>query len=208
MVLTIYGSPQSRTMRTLWTAEELGLKYEHVPIPWTNPWLKSEAFRRVNPLGAVPAIDHDGFCLGESLAINLYLAKTFGSVGPEALYPVDPTKEADVWRWTLWAQAHLEPWVRRDGGRAVYDGPAAAIASAEAHKALDQLDAVLAQRAWLAEDRFTVADLNVACVLSPSRWWPLGMERHAPTGEWLARCYGRAAAKSVRVRFAEQPDAN
>lgn len=201
MALTIYGSPQSRTMRTLWVAEELGLEYEHVPVAWTDPWLKSETFRRINPLGAVPAIDHDGFCLAESLAINLYLAKTFGSAGPEALYPANPTNEADAWRWTLWAQAHLEPWVRRDGGRAVYEGPTAAVALTEAHKAIDQLDAVLARREWLAADKFTIADLNVACVLSPSRWQPLGMERHVPTKGWLARCYDRAAAKAVRARF-------
>lgn len=202
MALTIYGSPRSRTMRTLWLAEELGLEYEHVLVAWDDPWLKTEAFRRVNPLGAIPAIDHDGFCLAESLAINLYLAKTFGLAGSEPLYPPDAASEANAWRWTLWAQAHLEPWVRRDGGRPVYDGPIAEIAEAEAHKALDQLDAVLARREWLTEDRFTIADLNVACVLSPSRSLPLAMERHAPTTGWLARCYGRPAAKAVRARFA------
>jgi hypothetical protein len=32
MALTIYGSPRSRTMRTLWMAQELSLDYEHVPL--------------------------------------------------------------------------------------------------------------------------------------------------------------------------------
>jgi glutathione S-transferase len=202
MALTIYGSPRSRTMRTLWMAEELGLEYEHDPVAWDDPWLNTEAFRHVNPLGAVPAIDHDGFCLAESLAINLYLAKTFGAAGSAPLYPADAASEAEAWRWTLWAQGHLEPWVRRDGGRPVYDGSIAAFADAEAHKALDHLDTVLACREWLIENRFTIADFNVACVLSPSRTQPLAMERHAPTTAWLARCYGRPAAKAVRARFA------
>lgn len=183
-------------------AEELGLDYQHVPVAWDDPWLKTDAFRRVNPLGAVPAIDHDGFCLAESLAINLYLAKTFRSPGPDALYPADAAGEADAWRWTLWAQAHLEPWVRRDGGLPVYKGPMAPFAEAEAHRALDQLDAALSCRPWLSQDRFTIADFNVACVLSPSRSKPLVVDRHAPTVDWRKRCYDRPAAKAVRARHA------
>ncbi|MDP3491334.1 MAG: glutathione S-transferase family protein [Phenylobacterium sp.] len=202
MALTIYGSPRSRTMRTLWIAEELGIEYRHVSVAWEDPWLKSDEFRRVNPFGAVPAIDHDGYCLGESLAINLYLAKTFGSVGPEPLYPPDGAAEADAWRWTLWAQGHLEPWVRRDGGLPVYSGAALEVAMAEAQSALNQLDKALAHQDWLGGPRFTIADLNVACVLSPSRWAPLQLDQHARTYGWLQRCYGRPAARAVRERFA------
>ena len=203
MALTIYGSPRSRTMRTLWLAEELGVDYEHVPVAWDDPWLKSAEFLRLNPAGAIPTIDHDGFGLGESLAINLYLAKTFGSTHADGLYPADPRAEARTWRWTLWAQAHLEPWVRRDGGKAVYGGDFAVIAAADAHKAISHLDTALATREWLVDRHFTIADLNVACVLSPSRVAPLDMTGHGETSAWLARCYGRPAALAVRARFAD-----
>ena len=202
MALTIYGSPRSRTMRTLWLAEELGLEYEHVPVAWDDPWLKSPEFLRLNPAGAIPTIDHDGFGLGESLAINLYLAKTFGQTHACPLYPSDAKSEAEAWRWTLWAQVHLEPWVRRDGGQPVYHGAFADVALADAHKALDHLDMVLVARDWLVGDHFMIADLNVACVLSPSRVAPLDMAGHGPTGAWLARCYGRPAALVTRTRFA------
>ena len=202
MALTIYGSSRSRTMRTLWMAEELRLDYQHAPVVWDDPWLKTAEFLRLNPAGAVPTIDHDGFGLGESLAINLYLAKTFGSTGPTPLYPSDSKAEAQVWRWTLFAQAHLEPWVRRDGGRPVYDGSLAEFALAEAHKALTQLDAFLADHKWLVGEDFTVADFNVACVLSPSRTSSLDMTGHRPTLAWLSRCYGRPGAITARLKFA------
>ncbi|SFI83102.1 glutathione S-transferase [Bosea sp. OK403] len=205
MALTIYGSPRSRTMRTLWMAEELGIDYDHVSVNWDDPWLKTDEFLTINPAGAVPTIDHNGFGLGESLAINLYLAKTFSPPSGEGLYPSDPRVEANVWRWSLWAQQHLEPWVRRDGGKPVYSGATAGFALAEAHRELDRLDATLAARDWLAADRFTVADFNVACVLSPSRTPWLEMERHTPTAAWLERCYGRPAARSVRARFNAAP---
>ncbi|MBU2136212.1 MAG: glutathione S-transferase family protein [Alphaproteobacteria bacterium] len=202
MTLTIFGSPRSRTMRTLWMAEELGLDYEHVPVAWDDPRLKAAEFLRINPAGAVPAIDHDGFGLGESLAINLYLAKMFGSAGEAPLYPTEPRAEAQAWQWTLFAQAHLEPWVRRDGGQPVYEGPMSEFALTEAHHALTRLDATLAQREWLVGDHFTVADFNVACVLSPSRTISLDMTAHRPTKAWLSRCYGRPAAISARFKFA------
>ena len=96
MTLTIYGSPRSRTMRTLWMAQELGLDYEHVPIAWDDPWLKSPEFLRLNPAGTIPTIDHDGFGLGESLAINMYLAKTFGSMHSDALSRFDISSRASV----------------------------------------------------------------------------------------------------------------
>lgn len=204
MALTIYGSARSRTMRTLWMVEELGLDYDHVPVAWDDPWLKTPEFLKINPAGAVPAIDHDGFRLGESLAINLYLAKAFGSSGTAPLYPATPQTEAIAWRWSLWAQQHLEPWVRRDGGKPVYSGSAADFAMAEAHKGLNHLDAALEDRKWLAADHFSIADLNVACVLSPSRWSALDMGRHVPTADWLQRCYGRPAARAIRAKFAAQ----
>ena len=191
-------------MRTLWMAEELGLDYRHLPIAWEDPWLKSAEFLRLNPAGAVPTIDHDGFGLGESLAINLYLAKTFGSTGRSPLYPSDPKAEAQTWRWTLFAQANLEPWVRRDGGRPVYEGALAEFALVEAHRALAQLDAFLADNEWLVGEDFTVADFNVACVLSPSRTGSLDMTAHGPTMAWLSRCYARPAAIRARAKFAER----
>ena len=52
-MLRIYGSANSRALRTLWMAGELGIPYEH------KDWLPR-----------VPVIDDDGFVLSESMAIN------------------------------------------------------------------------------------------------------------------------------------------
>src|SRR5215472_13124863 len=111
MALMIYGSARSRTMRVLWMAEELGLEFRHEPLEWNDPWLKSAEFLAINPTGAIPAIDDDGVALSESLAINLYLAKKH-SLG--RLYPATLEGEAQVWRWSLWAQGELEPWLQRE----------------------------------------------------------------------------------------------
>jgi len=207
MPLTIYGSPRSRTLRVLWMATELGLEFEHVPLAFDDPALKQADFLCINPAGSIPAIVDAGFALAESLAINLYLAKKYGAGGAQRLYPETPEGEAEAWRWTLWAQGHLEPWVQQDAllaelRAAVGDRARPAIA-----KELRLLDGVLATRAWLVGAHFSVADLNVAGVLSPSRAAALELAPSPHVRAWLARCYARPAAVATRQRFAAHTDA-
>ena len=186
-------------MRVLWMAAELGLEFEHDPVAFDDPRLKSETFLRLNPAGAIPTIEDDGFALAESLAINLYLAKrhSFG-----ALYPALPETEAQVWRWSLWAQGQLEPWIMRDAlllslRKSLAEHTAPMVAAA-----LTTLDRALADRDWLVGAAFTVADLNVAAVLSPSRSEHLELTPYANVAAWLAACYARPASKATRARFA------
>src|SRR3978361_1722051 len=101
-------------MRTLWAATELNLAYEHLPLSWDDPKLNSTDFLRLNPAGSIPTVVDEGVAIAESMAINLYLAKKYGRGAPLYLYPVSLAEEAHAWRWGLWAQGHLEPWVQRD----------------------------------------------------------------------------------------------
>jgi glutathione S-transferase len=201
MALTIYGSPRSRTMRTLWAAAELGLSYTHVPVTWDDPLLKEPEFLRLNPAGTIPTIVDDDFALGESLAINLYLARKFGARGSAPLYPADPRDEAEVWRWSLWAQGHLEPWLQRDARFEALRTSTADVLATVVETGLATLERGLSGRDWLVGAHFTVADLNVAAVLSPSRSRDLDLTRLPLTAAWLARCYERPAARATRERF-------
>jgi glutathione S-transferase len=201
MALTIYGSEHSRTMRVLWMAAELGLDYTHVALAFDNPKLKTPEFLQINPAGAIPTIVDDGFALSESLAINLYLAKKYGRSEKEPIYPSGSSDEADTWRWTIWAQGHLEPWVQkdlllRDLIAAIGDHAGEAIA-----QSLKVLDRTLADRDWLVAGHFTVADLNVAAVLSPSRSGKLELSAYPNVATWLKRSYDRPAAINTRKRF-------
>lgn len=202
MALTIYGSPRSRTMRTLWMAAELGLDYTHVPYAYDDPRLKQPEFRALNPAGTIPTIVDDGFALSESLAINLYLAKKYGARVAPPLYPATAEGEAEMWRWTLWAQGHLEPWVQRDALMLDLRTAIGRHADATVANALSVLEGALAKRAHLIADHFTVADFNIACVLSPSRAAHLDLHRFPSVEDWLRRCYDRPAAIATRTRFA------
>jgi glutathione S-transferase len=199
MALVIHGSARSRTMRVLWMAEELGLNYEHDPIGWDDPGLKSPAFLSLNPAGAIPTIEDDGFALAESLAINLYLAKRHAT---GRLYPSSPQEEARAWRWSLWAQGQLEPWVMGDARLAEFRAATAPFTAPLIAEALATLERALAAREWLVGVSFTVADLNVAAVLSPTRSSKLDLRPYPKVSDWLASCYARPAARAARAKFA------
>jgi glutathione S-transferase len=198
MALTIYGSPRSRTMRVLWAAAELGLAYDHVALEWSDPALKDADFLKLNPAGAIPTIVDDGFALSESLAIILYLAKKFG--GPP-LYPGTQEGEADVWRWALWAQGALEPWVQGDVALRELQVAAAAHIPARVDAGLQVLERGLADRAWLCGCEFSVADLGVAAILSPTRAARLDLAAYPGVQDWLTRCYARPACVAARKRY-------
>jgi len=194
--LRIYGIARTRAFRALWMAAELGLDYEHVPIEIGEAGARSADFLAINPNGRLPAIDDDGFVLFESLAITLYLAKKYAH---GTLYPGSLHGEARAWQWTLWAVTEVDrgvniwslhavrlPAEERDAGK-----------REEALRVLAApfrvLDAALAQQPYLVGDEFTVADLNVAAVIS--RAVDMDLAAVLNLKNWLMRCLDRPAAR-------------
>src|ERR1051325_7182177 len=80
-MLKIFGQARSRTFRVLWLCEESSIPYEHIPvsIKSDDAQCKEPWYLALNPNGRVPTIDDDGFVMWESWAINIYLAKKYGS---------------------------------------------------------------------------------------------------------------------------------
>jgi glutathione S-transferase len=71
--LEFWGSGTARTLRPIWMAEELNLKYELNPIgPRTGETLTPE-YSALNPKQKIPLIKHGDFLLSESVAICRYL---------------------------------------------------------------------------------------------------------------------------------------
>src|SRR5437660_5732496 len=198
-MLRIYGIARTRAFRALWIAEELGLDYEHVRLEIGTAGARQPAYLALNPNGRLPAIDDDGFVLWESLAITLYLAKKH-DLG--RLYPATPEGEARTWQWTLWAANEVERAVNIWSLHALRLPPAerdaAKLADALAVLAppFRVLDATLADRAHLLGADFTIADLNVAAVISRAREMDLSATPHLSA--WLARCLERPAALAAR----------
>ncbi len=201
MTLKVYGQAQSRALRTLWMVEELGIPYEHVPVSFGGD-NKRPDFLEINPNGRIPAIDDDGLRLWESMAINLYLAKKHGG----ELAPRNLEEEALATQWSFWVMTEVEKTLLQAlfhsrGMMGVEKSPEKA---AEFLEQLDPpfrvLDGCLLGRQYLLGERFTVADLNVASVLTWLKPTGADLSRFPALEGWLARCTGREALRRAGAR--------
>ncbi|MEQ5840684.1 glutathione S-transferase family protein [Paraburkholderia acidicola] len=195
MSLTIFGTSRSRAFRVLWMATELGLEFEHEPLPWQS--CRNDArYLLINPSGTIPAISDSGFVLAESLAINLYLAQKAGM-----LWPPDPKDQAKVLQWTLWVTTSLESAYTQWASHTYWlpesarDAAQANSAAAEMRGPLDRLELALSESGWLVGTSFSAADLNVASVIGfVSRF---EREKRPHVADWIDRCKARPAYRKA-----------
>lgn len=218
-MLKIYGVARSRAARTIWLANELGLRFELVPVMQAYRMAKpdaadaalntrSPAFLKINPSGQIPTISDGDLVLHESLAINLYLAKKHG--GP--LAPAGLAEDALMLQWTLWAVAAAEPQInqvlmnRLIKPVAERDSAAAAAAVDGLRAPFAVLDLALAAQSYLVGGRFTVADLNVAEVMRYALSAPELFDAAPRVKAWLAACHARPAFKAMMAQRELEPD--
>ena len=199
MTLTLFGVAASRAGRNIWALEELGLPYDRVLTDFKGG-NKQADYLAVNPNGRVPALKHDDLVLFESLAINLYLARTFGEGS------LQPDTEADAARavqWSFWVVTEVEKAsltamfhaFKRPG---YADGAAGVEAQRqEIDSALKVLDQSLAGRDYLVGDRFTIADLNVASVLTWAYMARMDFSSYPDLSRWFSACFGRDGRKAM-----------
>ncbi len=74
MVVKLYGSAMSFA-RVLVTILEIVIPYEHILIDIAKGDQKSEAYKKLQPFGKVPALEDGDFLIFESRAICKYLAR-------------------------------------------------------------------------------------------------------------------------------------
>ncbi|MFM0419328.1 glutathione S-transferase family protein [Paraburkholderia aromaticivorans] len=174
--MQVYGRRSSiNVQKVLWCLAELGFaegrEFSRIDAGLEFGVIDTPPYRALNPNGLVPTLV-DGECvLWESNTIVRYLAAKYDA---QTLLPSEPAARADVERWmdwqlgTLWATLRVAflgltrvPEEQRD-----YD--AIERSYREATRLLGIADAVLAKHDYLAQDRFTVADIGVG--LAAHRW--------------------------------------
>src|SRR6185369_13969872 len=201
-MITLYGVPGSRAFRTIWMLEELGVPYDNVPTHFATGDTKKPDYLKLNPNGHIPTIVDGGVPYWESMSINLYLAKKYD----KGLQPKSIEDEAHAIQWSIWAMTEVEdalievlmhrmfmPAEQRDPKIAE-----AGVATLQTPFAV--LDGHLAGRKYILGDKYSVADVNVASVLS---WAPLvavGLSAYPNLGRWLTECSTRPAAKTASAK--------
>ena len=194
-MIKLYGIRMSRAMRSLWALEELGIPYEHVPIDFMTE-SKTPEFKAINPNGKVPALVDGDVTLFESMAINLYLAKRYDVKG---LYPRTFADEARAIQWSFWGMTEIEPTLLVVLMNRIFlppnqrDESAARAAEEKLAPALRVLDAALESKKCLLGESFTIADLNVASVLSWALFANVDLAKTPNVQRWLGDCAARPA---------------
>ena len=166
--MKLYHCKNSRSLRPLWTLEEMQLDYELVTMNFP-PRFEHDGYLDVNPLGTVPSFVDGGVTLTESTAISHYLAEKYGqtllTVASDEigygeylnwLYRSDATltfPQTLVLRYT-----RLEPEERRLP-QVVEDYTKWYLSR------LRSVESALEDREYLCADRFTIADIAVGYAL-------------------------------------------
>jgi glutathione S-transferase len=192
--MKLYFHPMSgNSRRVLLVAAHLDVPLERIVVDLPKGEQRQAPHLTRNPNGRVPVLEDDGFVLWESRAIMQYLAeKTPG----QTLLPTDARGRADVIRWLFWCAAHMAPantvlvfenFVKAVTGRGPADPAEVARGEALVAQYAPVLDAHLAGKTWVAQDRLTLADYSLAAsfaLAGPARL-PIGA--YANLGAWLGR---------------------
>ena len=164
--IQLYAAPTPNGVKASIMLEETGIPYEphYVNIMENETW--NDEFLSLNPNGKIPAIlDPDGpggkpFGLWESGAILIYLAEKSGK-----LLPADPAQRYEAIQWVMWQMGGLGPMFGQLGffhkfaGRDYEDKRPRDRYAKESHRLIRVLETRLADREWLVEDDFSIADI-------------------------------------------------
>ena len=200
-MLKIWGRMSSiNVKKVVWTAQELGLDFQRTEAGGLFGVVKTPEYVRLNPNSLVPVIEDQDYVLWESNVIARYLCAKYSS---SQMYPTDLRERFDAERWMDWQQTTLNPASRAGFWQLIRTPPEQRNAEmlAESNTAVESLmatlDAHLAQRSFMVGERFTMADIPLACEVH--RWFGLPQPRQGrPHIErWYESLCARQASKGV-----------
>jgi glutathione S-transferase len=194
-MLKIFHAKHTRSLRVVWTVEELGVPYELKHMPFDPAALRSDEFRAVSPMGILPAIEDGGVRMSESGAICQYLTEKYGkrpflrSLG-DADYPA-------YLQWIHAGEATLTPPLTaiaahtrlRPAEKRIASIAAEAVETFRGRMAV--LDQTLGETGYLLGDDFTAADVMVGYALHLANFF--GLLKDAPDD--IAKYWARVSAR-------------
>jgi len=202
---TLYGALGSPFVRKVIVAlTEKGIAYDHDPVV---PFGPNPEYRKISPLGKIPAFRDGDRTLADSSVINAYLERTH----PEPpLYPSDAYDYARALWFEEYGDGGLAPvlggkiFFARVIGPRFMNQPTDEVAvqkalNEEVPPLFDYLEKELEGKDYLVANRFTIADIGVAtifvnfqfagCSVDEKRWPKLAA--------YVQRIHNRPSFKAV-----------
>lgn len=168
-MLKIYHVPLTRSLRIVWLCEALDIPYEKIEIDFSPEYRASPEWRRLNPVGKVPALVDGNFSMFESGAMLQHILACYGN---GRLQP-KPGSEAYArfLQWCWFSEAtHARPLGEIVNHRRALAKEHQSEAAIEEMKArsracVQALDDELATHCFIVGDDFTAADIMTGYAL-------------------------------------------
>ena len=200
-MLKLWGRTSSINVRkVLWTLQAIGVPFERVDAGLSFGIVKTPDYLVKNPNAMIPLLEDGDFSLWESNVIVRYLCAKYAN---GTLYPKSIQQQFDAERWMDWQQTTLNNasrdafyhWIRV---KPELRSHALIAKSVEATEPLLQMvDNLLTNRAYVAGDHLTMADIPIACEIH--RWWGLPQPRPAfvHIERWYTQMLAHPASRGV-----------
>jgi len=190
-MINFYTNPMSRGRIVRWMLEELGEPYETHVLEYGTT-MKAPEYLAINPMGKVPAIEHDGVVVTEAAAICAYLADAF----PERGLAPEPAQRGAWYRWLFFFAGPVEAAAVNQAlgfevpeGKEAMSGYGGSLASVEG-----VLEKHFLESRYVAGDTFTAADVYCGAQIGWGMQFGTLEERPAFVNYW-ERLSGRPAYK-------------
>lgn len=197
-LLLHHGAP-SRSSTVLWMLEELGEPYDLHLLDLKAGEQRQPAYLAINPMGKVPALEHNGQLITEVGAICLYLADAF----PKAkLAPAigDPLRGPYL-RWMMFQGNCFEPAII-DKALKREPGQASMMPYGDLDTTVDVVAKQVGKGPWFLGDRFTALDVYFGSAI---RWvTAFGLLPDRPEFKtYIERLSARPAAQRAEAKDAK-----
>ena len=207
--IQIWGAGTARTFRPVWTAEELNLDYDVVPIGPRTGETQTPEFTRLNPKQKIPTLVDGNVILSESVAMSRYLIERYGDASTLVI-PTDLATRAREDEWVCYCYGELDETslyvMRRHGDlKDIYgEAPNSLLAARDyANKHLKVVSDHLEDRKYVVDGRFGLADIILISCLD----WAInyGFQLSAVLTRYRDRIIQRDAYKTAFTANYVQP---
>ena len=172
-MITIYHAPGTRSIRVIWLCEELRVPYEVVTVDFSATYRATPEWRRLNPVGKVPAMTDGGVSMFESGAMVDFILERYGN---GRLRPAPGTPDAAQYlQWSWFAEATFARPLGDIAQHTVVKPEAERIpavvadARTRALTCMDALEAAVPGGRYLINGAFTASDIMMGYTLILAR---------------------------------------
>ena len=202
-MIKIYATENSRAIRPIWTAEEMGLEYDLIMMPFP-PRVFMKEYLDINILGTIPFMIDGNIEMTESVAICQYLVEKYG---PTDLQVKPNEKDYPVYlNWLFHSDATLT-FPQTVVLRYKFQEPGVADAAIEGYSKwfvsrLKLLEKSLDGKDYLCSDRFTLADICVSYAINLASVLDIKQAFKPNITRWSENLFSRPAfIKSKDYRY-------